>query len=73
MCGRYAYNFVGRPRLVVIRDIAMPITKVTVVGAGHVGVPFAVTIANKCPSVRVTVCDDDQRKIASWKSTLLHR
>ena len=44
---------------------------ITVIGAGHVGVPHAVTIANKCPTVKVTVCDDDPRKVAAWRSTLL--
>ena len=45
--------------------------QVTVIGAGHVGVPFAITLASKCPKVRVIVVDDDRRKIAAWKSTLL--
>jgi len=42
-----------------------------VIGAGHVGVPHAATIAKKCPSIRVTVVDEDARKIAAWCSTLL--
>lgn len=41
---------------------ALP-TRITVIGAGHVGVPHAVTIAKKCPGVRVTVVDDDARKV----------
>ncbi|KAL3921035.1 MAG: hypothetical protein SGPRY_005039 [Prymnesium sp.] len=45
--------------------------RVTVIGAGHVGVPHAVTIAKKCPNVKVTVVDEDARKIAGWNSSLL--
>ena len=44
---------------------------ITVIGAGHVGVPHAVTIANKCPNVKIIVCDDDKRKVAAWSSSLL--
>lgn len=47
------------------------ISELCVIGAGHVGVPHAVTIAKKCPNVKVTVVDDDQRKIAAWNSSLL--
>ena len=50
--------------------VAPPKT-ITVIGAGHVGVPHAVTIAKKCPGVKVTVVDDDARKIAGWNSSLL--
>ena len=48
-----------------------PPKTITVIGAGHVGVPHAITIAKKCPDVRVTVVDQDARKIASWNSSLL--
>jgi len=44
---------------------------ITVIGAGHVGVPHAVTIARKCPSVKVTVCDDDPEKVNAWNTSLL--
>ena len=49
----------------------MSIKSVAVIGAGHVGVPHAVMIAKKVPTVRVTIVDDDARKIAAWKSSLL--
>ena len=48
-----------------------PPRTITVIGAGHVGVPHAVTLARKCPSLKVTVCDDDVRKVNSWRSSLL--
>jgi len=44
---------------------------VAVIGAGHVGTPHAIVMACKCPSIKVMVFDDDERKIASWKSNLL--
>ena len=47
------------------------IKSVTVIGAGHVGAPHAITLAKKCPNVRVTVVDDDERKIAAWRGSLL--
>ncbi|KAL1504526.1 hypothetical protein AB1Y20_010928 [Prymnesium parvum] len=46
-------------------------TRITVIGAGHVGVPHAVTLAKKCAGVRVTVVDEDERKISAWNSPLL--
>ena len=45
--------------------------KMCVIGAGHVGVPHAATLARQCPNVRITVVDDDERKINAWRSTLL--
>ena len=51
--------------------MAAPPQTIAVIGAGHVGVPHAVTIANKCPKVKIIVCDDDKRKVASWCSSLL--
>ena len=49
----------------------MSIKNVAVVGAGHVGVPHAITLALKCPQIKVTIVDTDKRKVASWNSTLL--
>ena len=45
----------------------MVVKAVAVVGAGHVGVPHAITLALKCPSIRVTIVDTDKRKVAAWK------
>ena len=44
------------------------VKSICVIGAGHVGVPHAATIAKKCPSIRVTVVDEDARKIAACGS-----
>ena len=52
-------------------SLMSPPKQITVIGAGHVGVPHAITIAKKCPSVKVTVCDNDSRKVAAWSSSLL--
>ena len=38
------------------------IKSVTVIGAGHVGAPHAITLAKKCPNVKVTVVDDDDAR-----------
>ncbi|EOD23406.1 hypothetical protein EMIHUDRAFT_444126 [Emiliania huxleyi CCMP1516] len=48
-----------------------PVKSICVIGAGHVGVPHAVTVASKCPDIRVTVVDDDARKIKAWGSARL--
>ena len=45
--------------------------QIAVIGAGHVGAPHAVMVAKKCPSARVTILDDDERKVAAWNSSLL--
>ena len=52
------------------RPVEIP-KRITVIGAGHVGVPHAIMVAKKCPDVVVTVCDQDTRKIAGWNSSLL--
>ena len=47
------------------------VQSICVIGAGHVGGPHAIVMARKCPSMHVTVVDDDERKIAGWNSSLL--
>ena len=44
---------------------------VCVIGAGHVGAPHAIMMAKKCPSVKFTVVDDDERRVAAFKSSSL--
>ncbi len=44
---------------------------IAVLGAGHVGAPHAVMIAKKCADIKVTILDDDTRKIAAWNSSTL--
>eukprot|EP00965_Chrysotila_dentata_P213937 6187931-Pleurochrysis_carterae.AAC.2 len=45
------------------------VKNVCVVGAGHVGAPHAAVLAQKCPDIKVTVCDHDERKVAQCVSS----
>ena len=40
-------------------------------GAGYVGGPTMAMIAAKCPDIRVTVCDPNEKRIAAWNSDTL--
>ena len=51
--------------------MAGSIKSLCVIGAGHVGAPHAIMLAQKCPKLKVTVVDDDARKIAQWNSRVL--
>ena len=40
-------------------------------GAGYVGGPTMAMIAAKCPDIKVTVCDPNEKRIAAWNSDTL--
>ena len=42
------------------------ITKICCIGAGYVGGPTMAVIAQKCPDVKVTVVDINEKRIAAW-------
>jgi len=42
--------------------------KICCLGAGYVGGPTMAVMALKCPDVKVTVCDLNERRIAAWNS-----
>ncbi len=42
--------------------------KIVCVGAGYVGGPTMVVIANKCPEYKVTVVDISEVRINAWNS-----
>ncbi len=42
------------------------ITKICCIGAGYVGGPTMAVIAQKCPSINVTVVDLNDQRIAAW-------
>lgn len=44
----------------------MKITKICCIGAGYVGGPTMAVIAQKCPDIKVTVVDLNEKRIASW-------
>lgn len=44
----------------------MKITKICCIGAGYVGGPTMAVIAQKCPGIKVTVVDLNERRIAAW-------
>jgi UDPglucose 6-dehydrogenase len=48
-----------------------PPMKICCIGAGYVGGPTMAMIARKCPSVRVTVVDINEGRIAAWNSDQL--
>ncbi len=45
--------------------------RILCIGAGYVGVPSMVVIAEKCPHYKITVVDCNPEKIAQWKSDSL--
>jgi len=45
--------------------------KICCLGAGYVGGPTMSVIAAKCPDIKVTVCDLNERRIAAWNSSNL--
>ena len=44
----------------------MEITKICCIGAGYVGGPTMAVIAQKCPEIKVTVVDINEKRIAAW-------
>ena len=40
-------------------------------GAGYVGGPTMAMIAAKCPDIKVTVTDPNEKRIAAWNSDAL--
>jgi UDPglucose 6-dehydrogenase len=44
----------------------MKITKICCIGAGYVGGPTMAIIAQKCPDIKVTVVDLNEKRIALW-------
>jgi len=46
-------------------------TTICCLGAGYVGGPTMAMIASKCPDIRVTVCDPNEKRIADWNSDTL--
>ena len=48
----------------------MQIKNICCIGAGYVGGPTMAVIALKCPHIKVTVVDVDQKKITAWNGPL---
>ena len=48
--------------------MADQVKNIVCVGAGYVGGPTMAVIAEKCPDIKVTVVDIDQRKINAWQN-----
>ena len=44
----------------------MKITNICCIGAGYVGGPTMAIIAQKCPHIKVTVVDLNEKRIAAW-------
>ena len=51
-----------------LRKISSKIKKICCIGAGYVGGPTMAVIADKWPSIEVTVVDLDQKKIDAWNN-----
>src|SRR5690554_4688725 len=47
------------------------INSITCIGAGYVGGPTMAVIAHNCPSIKVTVVDINEQRIADWNDTNL--
>ena len=50
----------------VIKNKNMRITNICCIGAGYVGGPTMAIIAQKCPHIKVTVVDLNEKRIAAW-------
>ena len=46
----------------------MKISNICCIGAGYVGGPTMAVIALKCPSLKITVVDENKEKIKAWNS-----
>ena len=51
----------------------MNIKKICCIGAGYVGGPTMAVIAQKCPSIQVTVVDLNEARIAAWNDSDLNK
>jgi UDPglucose 6-dehydrogenase len=49
--------------------INMKITNICCIGAGYVGGPTMAVIAEKCPHIKVTVVDLNEKRIADWNDS----
>lgn len=49
----------------------LAIQNIVCIGAGYVGGPTMAVIADRCPSIQVTVIDRDPARIAAWNSATL--
>lgn len=47
----------------------MKITNICCIGAGYVGGPTMAVIADKCPNIKVTVVDLNEKRIADWNDS----
>ena len=47
----------------------MKITNICCIGAGYAGGPTMAVIANKCPNIKVTVVDLNEKRISDWNDT----
>ena len=51
--------------------MSTPSLSICCLGAGYVGGPTMAMIAAKCPDIRVTVVDPNEKRIAAWQSDAL--
>jgi len=51
----------------------MEIKNICCIGAGYVGGPTMAVIAQKCPEIKVTVVDINEKRIADWNDTDLDK
>ena len=51
--------------------IENPKMKICCIGAGYVGGPTCAVIAQKCPTIKVTVVDKSEERIQAWNSEKL--
>ena len=51
----------------------MKITNICCIGAGYVGGPTMAIIAQKCPHIKVTVVDLNEKRIADWNNSDINK
>ncbi len=57
----------------VIKNKKMKVKSICCIGAGYVGGPTMAVIALKCPEIKVTVVDHNQKKIDLWNDSDLSK
>lgn len=50
-------------------EVTMEVKNICCIGAGYVGGPTMAVIAQKCPNIKVTVVDLNEKRIAAWNDS----
>ena len=68
-CARNAVNLSAIVLLALMSTVPTPIRSICCIGAGYVGGPTMAVIADRCPSIQVTVVDRKSTRLNSSHRT----